>query len=127
MVGNKKKTATDPAALLLCGSATIFVGTMVQITIKTPNPKCRLYWCLIEFIEWRYNQSCWYFRPLLRTSSLVHPPPPLHCVKKYLFIQCVIGGGDRVLLRAYGMQELYTVYLTKFRTYKIALISQTKT
>jgi hypothetical protein len=27
--------------------------SMDQITIKTPNPKCRLYWCLIEFIEWR--------------------------------------------------------------------------
>ncbi len=36
-----------------------------QITIKTPDPKCRLYWCLIEFIDWRYSQSCWYFRPLL--------------------------------------------------------------
>ncbi len=23
---------------------------MDQITIKTPNPKSRLYWCLIEFI-----------------------------------------------------------------------------
>jgi hypothetical protein len=32
-----------------------------QITIKTPNPKCRLYWFLIEFIDWRYSQSCWYF------------------------------------------------------------------
>ncbi len=30
-----------------------------HITIKTPNPnpKCRLYWCLIEFIDWTYNQS----------------------------------------------------------------------
>ncbi len=33
-------------------------------TIKTQNPKCRLYWCLVEFIDWRYSQSCWYFRPL---------------------------------------------------------------
>ncbi len=40
------------------------VSLMDQISIKTPNPKCRLYWCLIEY--WRYNQSCWYFRrPLL--------------------------------------------------------------
>ncbi len=23
-----------------------------KITRKTPNPKCRLYWCLIEFIDW---------------------------------------------------------------------------
>ncbi len=25
---------------------------MLLITIKTPTPKCRLYWCLIEFIDW---------------------------------------------------------------------------
>ena len=24
------------------------------------GPKCRLYWCLIEFIYWRCSQSCWY-------------------------------------------------------------------
>jgi hypothetical protein len=39
-------------------------GTIDLITRKTPNSKCRLYWCLIEFIDWRYSQSCWYFRPL---------------------------------------------------------------
>ncbi len=38
--------------------------SMDQIAIKTPNPKCRLYWCLIDFIDWRQSQSCWYFRPL---------------------------------------------------------------
>jgi|LakMenE01Jun11ns_1017448.scaffolds.fasta_scaffold7920011_1 hypothetical protein len=27
---------------------------MDEGTRKTPNPKCRLYWCLIEFIDWRY-------------------------------------------------------------------------
>jgi hypothetical protein len=36
-----------------------------QISIKTPKPKFLLYWCLIDFIDWRYSQSCWYFRPLL--------------------------------------------------------------
>ncbi len=55
-------------------------------TVKTANPTCCFYWCLIEFKDWRYSQSCWYFRPLLWTSapltfSLVHltpisPPPP---------------------------------------------------
>ncbi len=55
---------------------------MDQISIKTPHPKCRLYWCLIEFIDWRYRQSCWYFRPLLWTSATLtfswfaNPPPP---------------------------------------------------
>jgi hypothetical protein len=39
---------------------------MDQITIKTPNPKGRIYWwCLVEFIDRKYCQSCWYFRPLL--------------------------------------------------------------
>ncbi len=50
-------------------------------TVKTSNLKCRLYWCLIEFIDWRHSQSCWYFRPLLWTSApltflLVDLPPP---------------------------------------------------
>ncbi len=30
----------------------------------TQNPKCRLHLCLIVFIDWRYSQSCWNFRPL---------------------------------------------------------------
>ncbi len=44
---------------------TWYMGPIDQRTIKTPNPKCRLYWCLIEFIDWRPSQSCWYFRPIL--------------------------------------------------------------
>ncbi len=76
---------------------------MDQISIKTPNPKCRLYWRLIDFIDWRYSHSCWHFRPLLWTSaplsfSLVHLlPPPLFPVwirtGVPVFIQCVTGGG----------------------------------
>jgi hypothetical protein len=60
-------------------------NSMDQISIKTPNHKCRLYWCSIEFIDWRHSQSCWYVRLRLWTSapltfSLVHlPPPPLLC------------------------------------------------
>jgi hypothetical protein len=38
------------------------VRGMDEGTIKTQNPKCRLYWCLIEFVDWRHSQSCWYFR-----------------------------------------------------------------
>jgi hypothetical protein len=30
--------------------------------INIPDPQ---HWFLIEFIDWRYSQSCWYFRPLL--------------------------------------------------------------
>ena len=67
----------------------MFVLPIDLITIKTPQPKCRLYWCLIEFIDWRYGQSCWNFRPLLCTSapltfSLVHLSPlPLPSVNSY--------------------------------------------
>jgi hypothetical protein len=32
-----------------------------EVQTQTPNPKCRLYWSLIEFIDWRHSQSCWYF------------------------------------------------------------------
>jgi hypothetical protein len=32
--------------------------TVDKITIKTPTPICRLYWCFVEFIEWRYCHSC---------------------------------------------------------------------
>ncbi len=35
----------------------IYMNSHGIITIKTPNPKCRHYWCLMEFIDWRYSQS----------------------------------------------------------------------
>ncbi len=75
-----------------------------QITIKTQNPKCRLYWCLTEFIAWRYSQSCWYFLPLLWTSApqpshwFIYPPSLLR-VNKYrgtcTHTVCNGGGGWR--------------------------------
>jgi len=55
---------------------------MDEGTIKTPNPKCRLYWCLIEFIDWRYSQSA------------PPPPPPLPpCVNKYTVHTYTVWGG----------------------------------
>ncbi len=56
-------------------------------TIKTPNTKCRPFWCLIEFIDWRCSQSCWCFGPsckllpLYLISDLPHPYPP--CQSKH--------------------------------------------
>ncbi len=106
---------------------------MHQITIRTPNLKCRLYWCLIEFIGWRYRQSCRYFRPLLCTSASnfltgsLPPSPPSLCMNKYRGTVCNGGGGgDWVVWRA-STGVIHCVCLTKFRTYKIVLPPQTKT
>ncbi len=81
---------------------------MDEETIKTQNPICRLFWCLIVFIDWRYNQSCWYFRPLLWT---VAPLPSLFS----------LTSPARVWL------WFNTQFLTRFRTYKIATPTQPKT
>jgi hypothetical protein len=54
--------AGRPSPILNCY---MYDTDMEYLIIKTPNPKCRLYWRLIEFIDWRYSQSCRYFRPLL--------------------------------------------------------------
>ncbi len=69
--------------------------TMDQTAIKTSNPKCRLYWCLINFIDWTYSQSCWYFRPALWSIaplnfSLGSSPPPLPCVNKYTVVYSTV-------------------------------------
>ncbi len=63
-----------------------------QISIKTPNPKCRLYWCLIEFITGDTVCHVGLSTPLvnkcpsnLLTGSPTPPFPasPLPCVNKY--------------------------------------------
>jgi hypothetical protein len=77
---------------------------------------------LSEFIDWRYIPSCWFFLPSIVnccSSNLLSgstPPPHILCI-------CIhfVGGGGGVLL------EFNTMYLTRFRTYKIATPLQTKT
>ncbi len=59
--------------------------------------------CFWEFIDWRYSQSCSYFRPRflnccpsnLLSGSNLPPPCPLPCVKvQYVQTVCVwLGGG----------------------------------
>ncbi len=79
---------------------------MDQITIKTSNPKYRLYWCFIEFTD-------------------VHVGISTPLVKICIYTVCNRGGeGDRVVWRASTGVITVTVYLTRFQTYKIALPPQ---
>jgi hypothetical protein len=92
---------------------------------------------LSEFIDWRYSQSCWYFDPpfvnccpsnLLSGST---PPPPLPAsLCQSTAIQTVCGWEGVGVLSPVGghiLQKCNTLYLTRFRTYKIAIPPQTKT
>ncbi len=99
------------------------------INYKDTKTKCRLYWCLKEFIDWRYSQSCWYFRPSFvnycpLTFSLVYltHPSPLPKSHSTVYTNSVwLGGG--VVLSCVGdhiLQGFNTLFLTRFRTYKIA-------
>ncbi len=96
--------------------------------------KCRPYLCLKEFIDWRYSQSCWYFRtsfvnycPSNLLSCSPPPPPPPKVKVQYIQTVCVWEGvgGVQLCWRPY-LHELNTLYLTRFRTYKIALPPQTR-
>ncbi len=109
---------------------------MDEGTIKTQNPTCRLYWCLIEFIDWRYSQSCWYFWSLLwacavpSAFSLTSPtPPPLPKVNvQYIKTDSVwLWGGMLSCVVDHILQKFNTLFLTRFRTYKIATPPPTKT
>jgi hypothetical protein len=120
-----------------------------QITYIDTKAKCRHLknlpvkglcgMCLSEFIDWRYNQSCWYFRPSFVNccpsnllSGLTLPPSPslFHCIiVEYIQTVCVAVRGLGVLspVGDHILQEFNTLYLTRFRTFKIARPHQTKT
>ncbi len=110
--------------LLLCGEVVggenaettlVFVHTIDQLTMKTPNPKCRLYWWLKEFLEWDTVSHVGIFDPSCKLAPLYllssSPPPPLPFVSKYrsiynihtFYTVCNRGwGGDGVMWRAYS-------------------------
>jgi hypothetical protein len=79
-----------------------YVVTIDQISIKTPNPKCRLVFNRVYRLDIIQSFMLLFSTPLVNycatlTFSLVHlPPPPLPCVNKYgeyVFIHCITGGG----------------------------------
>jgi hypothetical protein len=71
--------------------------------------------CFLEFIYWRYDQSCWYFRPsfvnccpsnLLSDSNL--PPLPLTCVNKYTVYTYTVWKGVRGYGVVLGLRSINT-------------------
>jgi hypothetical protein len=107
--------------------------------------------CLTDFIDWRYIHSWFVFFdpacdllppwtkelylctvvPLLYLLSDLLPPRPLPNVQYIVYRQCVtvgwgLGGVEMYCTVDHILQEFYTQFLTRFRTYKIASPPQTK-
>ncbi len=133
----------SPPAWVLVLNTWLYTGHGWRI-IKKQNPQCRLYWCLIlsrrpmeaawiEFIDWRYSQSCWYFRHLLWTVALLPslwpPPTPPPSQSKHTVYTYMCGCGMVVLSCGVDhiLQEFNTLFLKRFITYKIDSPPQTKT
>ncbi len=67
------------------------------------------------------------FAPLLYLRSDLLPPPSLPNVQYMQTVcDCVGGGGVLKCTVDHILQKLYTLFLTRFRTYKIASPPQTK-
>ncbi len=61
----------------------------------TKPAKCHLYWCIIEFRDWRYSQSCCIFDPSCELAPLYlfsSSPAPLPVGISTGLIQCVTRG-----------------------------------
>ncbi len=129
---------------------------MDELTIKTPNPICRLFFkidlltdfaalCLTDCIDRRYIHLWLVFSTQLvnccphgqRTilvnccpSTFLWPPPhPLsqtNCTVHTDSVWLWVGGGGLNCVVDYILQEFYTLFLTRLRTYKIASPPQTK-
>ncbi len=96
--------------------------------------------CLTDFIDWRYIISWFVFLtqlvnccphvllPLYCTFSLTSSPLPPFPMYSTVYRQCVTVGGWGVLKCTVDhiLQEFYTLFLTRFRTYKIASPPKTK-
>ncbi len=127
---------------------------MDEWTIKTPNPICRLFFkidllmvsaalYLTDFIDWRYIHSWLVFSTQLvnwcphgrsnytcvqyccpSTFYLTSPPSQTKCTV-YTDVW-LWGGGVLSCAVDHILQEFYTLFVTRFRTYKIVSPPQTK-
>jgi hypothetical protein len=87
--------------------------------------------CLIDFLGWfvfsTRNYTCVLLPLYLLSAS---PPPPKVHVQYILYRQCLaVGGGTGSVFSCvvdFILQEFTTLFLTRFRTYKIATPPQTK-
>ncbi len=105
-------------------------ASMDEGTIKTQNPKCRFYWRLTEFLDWRVEIQpvmLIFSTPLVNCSCpsafSLTSPTPTHLPKLTYSInrQCVaVGWGVLSCVVDHILQEFNTLFLTRFRTYKIA-------
>ncbi len=128
--------------LIIKWTSTLNISTVVNhfksghglIIYKDTKTKCRLYWGLKEFIDWSYSRHVGrpnfvnYFpsNPFFCSP----PPPPSQSQSTEMYIHCVAGrgwGGGGLLsyVGDHILQEFNTLYLTRYRTYKIALPPQT--
>ncbi len=112
--------------------------TSKALCVKGNNHKTTVQMSMsVGYVDWRYSQSCWYFRPRFVNycpSNLLFgsPPPPLPPFSKLkysIYRQCVAGRGGGVLscVGDHILQEFTNLFQTRFRTYKCALPHQTKT
>ncbi len=103
-------------------------------------------YCLTDFIDWRYIHSLLVFStqlvnccphrrsnctclllPLYILSDLLPPPPLPQLNVQYIQTVCVCGGGGVMNCTVdHILQKFYTLFPTRFRTYKIASPPQTK-
>jgi hypothetical protein len=128
-------------------------GRTIPWTIKTPNPMCRLYFkidlltdfaalCLTDFIDWRYIH-CWlvfstqlgyccphwwrnYTCVLLPLYLLSDLPPSSQTKCAECTGSVLLWGGAMSCVEDHILQKFYTLFLTRFRTYKIASPPETK-
>ncbi len=105
---------------------------MDEGTIKTPSPKCRLYWRLVYRLKIQPVMLA-FSTPVVNccpsTFYLTSNTPLLPSQSKPTLTVCGWGVGGGVLSCVVDqiLQEFNTLFLTRFRTYKIATPPQTKT